>query len=151
MDVSRVTNFSFLFSSLNFNGDVSRWDVSRAERMDYMFANSSFCGDLFSWKVSKVAFMTGMFQNSPFNGDLSQWDVSRVKDFGFMFSDTPMHQDLSLWNLASCLRQDRPFTSMFTLESYMTHFRERRQLVDVVDGYGLGVSAHPNLPGQVVL
>jgi len=33
IDVSKITNMSYLFHNTNFNRDISKWDVSKVENM----------------------------------------------------------------------------------------------------------------------
>lgn len=73
LDVSRLTDFSFVFQDSTFNGDISQWDVSNAQIMARMFQGSDFTGDISRWSVSKVTNMGAMFAHSAFNGDISGW------------------------------------------------------------------------------
>ena len=38
LDISKVTDMSYLFFGLDFEGDISKWDVSHVTNMDSMFA-----------------------------------------------------------------------------------------------------------------
>lgn len=99
IDVSGIQDFSMLFASKSFRGDVSKWDTSSATNMHGMFAHSDFDGDVSAWDVSRVKDMGMMFERTPFTGDLSNWNVASVMDFRSMFSDGIYDGDLSRWTL----------------------------------------------------
>jgi len=42
LDVSGITNMSFLFASSKFNGNISKWNVSNVTNMKDMFYESKF-------------------------------------------------------------------------------------------------------------
>ena len=85
LDVSQVTDMSYLFSRSEFNGDISNWDVSNVKDMSFMFEFAKFRGDISGWNTSNVKNMDHMFFGSRFNGDISSWDVSNVKNLDSMF------------------------------------------------------------------
>ena len=109
IDVSRVTDMSFLFCDMTFDGDISKWDVSRVKNMSSMFAGSTFNGDLSKWDVSRVENMNSMFSYSRFNGDISDWDVSKVKNMISMFYDSKFTGDISGWDVSSVRRMHNMF------------------------------------------
>ena len=63
IDVSKITDMSYLFEGTAFNGDISNWDVSNVENMSNMF-----------------------YECESFNQDISGWDVSNVTSMSFMFN-----------------------------------------------------------------
>ena len=80
IDVSLITDMSFLFYDIDFTGDISRWDVSNVVNMKRMFTFSSFNGDISEWNVSNVLNMMKMFVLSKFTGDISNWKINKKCD-----------------------------------------------------------------------
>ena len=80
IDVSKITDMSYLFADLDFNGDISAWNVSNAINMKWMFSLcKSFNQDISNWDVSNVTNMKYMFYGcKSFNQDISNWNVSNV-------------------------------------------------------------------------
>lgn len=108
IDVSRVTDFSRVFSSSpllrQFNGDISKWDTSKAQSMKGMFQGSQFNGDISKWNTASCNTMASMFKESAFDGDISRWNVSRVIHFTETFShgafgDYQPDDALASWNV----------------------------------------------------
>ena len=97
IDVSEITDMSYLFRESKFNGDISDWDVSKVTDMSYMFFDSYFTGDISNWDVSNVENMEGMFFHSKFTGDISDWNVSNVTDMENMFKYSPLENNPPKW------------------------------------------------------
>ena len=52
IDVSLITDMSWLFAYSRFNGDISEWDISNVKNMNYMFYYSEFNQDISNWKIN---------------------------------------------------------------------------------------------------
>ena len=100
IDVSNVTDMSFIFSDLKIhNIDISQWNVSNVENMFCMFFDcTNFNCDLSDWNVSKVENMISMFDCCrKFDSDLSNWDVSNVNDMKDMFAHCDSLKNIPSW------------------------------------------------------
>ncbi len=114
LDVSQITNISYLFYESLYNGDLSKWNVSNCKDMNCMFVRSSFNNDsLKDWDVSNVENMPYMFYKSKFNGDLSNWNISNVKQMLSIFSTSPFEGDISLWQFNANVDCDDIFNGSF--------------------------------------
>ena len=88
IDTSLVTDMSYLFHTLKFDGDISGWDVSNVTDMSHIFADSTFTGThggISDWNVSNVESMTAAFAHSKFTRDISKWDVHNMTRASEMF------------------------------------------------------------------
>ena len=104
IDVSAITDMSYLFLNSDFNGNISDWNVSKVTYMEGMFCGcNKFNQDISKWDVSKVTDMSFMFDGcKSFNRDISKWDVSKVTNMSYMFWNChSFNQDLSSWNVSN--------------------------------------------------
>lgn len=73
IDTSKITDMSYLFAAISFNGDISKWDVSNVTDMSHMFYGSTFDGDISMWDVSSVEDGSFIFANSQFTDNYPSW------------------------------------------------------------------------------
>ena len=94
IDVSNVTDMSFLFKGVRFDGDISQWDVSNVTNMEGMFIDCKFDGDISGWKVTNVTNFRNMFycfDKSSYAENLQSWEIDISKaDTRGMFATCDM-------------------------------------------------------------
>ncbi|WP_235852266.1 BspA family leucine-rich repeat surface protein [Helicobacter mehlei] len=116
IDISQITDLSFVFSHATSHGDqapafmrkdfegLENWDVSHVSNMEGMFYRAIlFNHDISSWDVSKVEKMNCMFKKCAiFNQPLNSWNVSSVTDMGHMFYGCEdFNQPLDKWDVSN--------------------------------------------------
>jgi surface protein len=115
-DVSKVTDFSFLFADHPSTGpplDLSKWDVSQATTMEQMFLNYPHDAlTLGGWDVSSVQDFSGMFKGAEtlttFGGDT--WVTSSATTMAEMFDNAAaLVEDVSTWDTSKVV----DFSAMF--------------------------------------
>lgn len=94
IDVSGITDFSYLFADVPFRGNISQWDVSNVNDMRHMFQMCPFNGDISRWNTCSLDDMTYMFSDSSFSGDISGWDVSKVSHADNAFNSPAFQSNL---------------------------------------------------------
>ena len=100
IDVSGITDFTMLFASSMFQGNVSRWNVGQGRTFQGMFEGSHFNGDVSNWDMGCAERLENMFANGLFAGDVSRWNVKNVSNVAGMFLNAPFDGDLSAWQLS---------------------------------------------------
>ena len=111
IDVSRITDMSYLFSSATssyskyksarFKFDLSQWDVSHVTDMHAMFLHIGYLISLnvSGWNTVNVTNMNEMFAYTGIKElDLSGWDTSNVNDMSLMFTNCNKLKKLDLSN-----------------------------------------------------
>ena len=106
---TKVTDMSELFTSSDFNDDISSWDVSNVTDMRAMFYGTasffqptmSFNQPIGVWDVSKVTNMADMFWGSSFNQPIGNWNVGNVTTMRGMFQNSVFNQALENWNVSN--------------------------------------------------
>ena len=116
------TTFKNIFTSSNFNSDISGWDTSNVVSLNGAFSNTSFNKDLNNWNTSNVTDMSGTFyNNSTFNEPIGNWDISNVTTMENMFKNSlAFNQDISGWQTKSLTNMTSMFYNSTNFNKYLT-------------------------------
>ena len=91
VDVSEITNMSYLFEGSDFGGswsaDLRGWDTSSVEDMNGMFARCSELTKVEFSNTEKVEYMANMFKGCTSLREVSLPHTEKVEDMFFMFHD----------------------------------------------------------------
>ena len=120
LDVSGITDFSYIFEDYKYEPLVETWDVSNAKTMDSMFLGCyNFNCDISKWNVSNLQDASMMFYGcEKFNQDLSKWNVSNLQDASSMFNKCrKFNQDLSRWNVKKLTKAGSMFRGCSSFNS----------------------------------
>ena len=85
-DTSRCVSMRGMFDGATaFSQSLAAWDTEQVADFSYMFASSAFNGQVNSWKVGSLLNASGMFEGyTAFNEELGDWEVSGVQDMSRM-------------------------------------------------------------------
>ncbi|EEH51983.1 uncharacterized protein MICPUCDRAFT_53436 [Micromonas pusilla CCMP1545] len=107
-DVSKVTNMGTMFSRAKaFNGDISKWDVSKVTTMTYLFSSSNFDQDLSNWNLCKLTKKSMLsYQLSRFKAGISNLKEEHKPRLGHCVMSTFSNGDMLRLAVKSCLAKD---------------------------------------------
>ena len=114
LDVSRITDMSYLFKETVYNGDISKWDTSNVINMEGLFHYAyKFNTSINGWDVSNVTNMCCMFCNAwRFDQPIGDWDVSSVTDMECMFDNAEIFDwPIGDWNVSNVTSMKYMFIS----------------------------------------
>ena len=114
LDVSGITDMSYLFKETVYNGDISKWDTSNVINMEGLFNYAyKFNTSIDDWDVSNVTNMCCMFCNAwRFDQPIGDWDVSSVTDMECMFDNAEIFDwPIGDWDVSSVTNMKYMFIS----------------------------------------
>jgi len=151
IDVSEITDMSWLFLNSEFNGNISKWNTSNVITMEGMFSDSNFNSDISKWNVSKVFNMDSMFQASFFNHDISDWDICKVKFMNNMFYNSDFNHDLINWKPYSLEDALNIFEHCEIAIPYWTKYEDKDKRNIAIDNYWLKKELDNDLDNNIII
>jgi surface protein len=151
IDVSNITDMSYLFWRMPFNGNISNWDVSNVKDMANMFQESQFNGDISGWNISKVTYMDAMFQDSVFNGDISKWNVASLTSMIDMFRNANFEGDINSWQPYNLERSLHAFLCSNTPVPHWEQYENKEERNAAIKSYLLQKKLNETLEVNLIV
>lgn len=136
-NTSNVTHIAGLFSGSIFNKDISSWNMSNVTSMEYLFYESKFNGDISKWDTSNVVNMDGAFASSKFIGDISKWDVSKVENMHILFYNSVFRGDISNWRPLNLNNYIGMFLNCSAPIPHWANGKSNKEVLKAMDSYSL--------------
>ena len=105
VDVSDITDFSFLFSHVKkINGCIENWDMRNAVTIENAFIMSEFECNLSKWNVPNLRNIRFAFYKSKIEFDITYWKIKRLECADWAFAYSNIYGSVDHWNIDYLLK-----------------------------------------------
>ncbi len=153
LDVSQITDMSYLFNNSPFDGDISNWDTSNVTSMESMFSGATNFNQPLNFDTSKVINMSYMFYNTIKFNQAVNFNTSNVTTMRRMFSyarsfNQPINFDTSkVTNMEWMFNDSKAFLDRYNkgetlldytdkIKEWLNDNRDRMNEIDIKDQHG---------------
>ena len=110
LDTSLIKDFSKVFESSLFKGNIDNWNTSNVTNMkDMLLFSSANVGNIGKWNVSNVTNLDNTFSYSNFNSNIANWDVSNVTSMNGTFKHATEFNSPLYWNTSKVTNMESMF------------------------------------------